>query len=80
MFIFDLIFGWRPTPGDFFVMFYVARKEKRDGSGTYIALFADLGYRQMPITFKIEDLSELTGLSVRQLRELPIGERVSVGD
>lgn len=58
-------------------MFYVARKEKRDGSGTYIALFADLSYRQMPITFKIEDLSELTGLSVRQLRELPIGERVS---
>ena len=61
-------------------MFYVARKEKRDGSGTYIALFADLGYRQMPITFKIEDLSELTGLSVRQLRELSVGERVKVGD
>lgn len=59
-------------------MFYVARKEKRDGSGTYIALFADLGYREMPIAFKIDDLSELTGLSVRELRELSVGERVEV--
>ena len=63
--------------GDF-IMFYVARKEKKDGSGTYLALFADLGYRQLPVTFKVDDLSELTGLSVRELRELPVGERVEV--
>ena len=59
-------------------MFYVARKEKKDGSGTYLALFADLGYRQLPVAFKVDVLSELTGLSVRELRELPIGERVEV--
>ena len=59
-------------------MFYVARVEKKDGSGTYLALFADLEYCQLPVAFKIDTLSELTGLSVRELRELPVGERVDV--
>ena len=57
---------------------YAIRKQGKKENTSYIGLFADMGYKQIKITFEDTLIAQLLELSVKQLYEMPLDEKVYV--
>lgn len=53
-------------------MFYVMLRVSRKSGKPYAALYCDLGYRVAPVCFDRSVCSEILGISIRELMELPV--------
>lgn len=62
-----------------FIMFSIEVKKSEKTGRCYCALYVDLGYRKVPLNFDRGVCSEILGISIREVSELPEGFSVCVG-
>lgn len=57
---------------------FIEKKKNKQGK-EYVALYADLGYRTISITFDSTTIAELGNMTMRQLSELEVDSKIEIG-
>lgn len=58
---------------------FVVRKKSKNGDNVYVALYIDLGYRFLTLSYDIAVISELCNITIRDLNNLDVETPVCVG-
>lgn len=60
------------------MVLYVTKQISKKSGNAYFALIADIGYRKLYLNMQTDILAELCGMSVRELYDMDVDDKIEI--